>query len=221
LRFTTRDGVTYLAVGLFQNGETVILKCPWTYTAVQGGGSIVQRFGTPHHFTEAMYNGTEPFGVLADSPVRWFGVKDTGDGDFHLGMHNIWYTRSSETAALRGRETLTIFINQQEEGHSSVYEFAFRPVVEGSADDTGDDAVFDTDYVVARLPFTSSNCGGARVLGDGVYLVAGGAASNLTVVDLHNNTQTHVYTQGGAPSFPILYDPFIRYVPSREVAGAH
>jgi hypothetical protein len=83
-----------------------------------------------------MYNGSEPWPWSAPADItqpnpaerRWYGV----EGLVYplTGCHNAFYTKSSRTAALRGKETITVLINLGEPGHSHVFEIAFQPVPE-------------------------------------------------------------------------------------------
>jgi hypothetical protein len=79
---------------------------------------------------------------------------------------------------------------------------------QGSSLDTGDDRVFDTPYVRAKLPWTTSFSGGARPIGDGLYVAMGGTTTNMTVVDLQNRTQYMGY-QGMPGGAVWIYDPYI------------
>merc|ERR1712139_517508 len=82
---------------------------------------------------------------------------------------------------LKGKETISLFVNEQDD-KSAVYEFVFSPVEEGSVADPGDDTVFDVDYVFAKCTFTAPAQGGARTIGDGVFLVASGGDTTGTGV---------------------------------------
>ena len=74
--------------------------------------------------------------------------------------------------------------------------------------DTGDDTVFNVDYVFAKCTFQAMAQGGARTIGNGVFLVMSGAdATGLEVADTAGNTKSEAYALGGAAP---LYDPFIR-----------
>ena len=118
------------------------------------------------------------------------------------GVHNVFYRPSSE--ALGGKEAISLFVNSQD-GKAAAYEFALTPVAEGSAEDSGDDTVFECDYVVARCDFMAQAQGGARAIGKGVFVVMGGMEGVMEIADSSNNTQKHAYSLGGTPS---LYDPF-------------
>ena len=142
------------------------------------------------------------------------------------GIHNVFYQSAEENARrwADGAPSLTIFVNQQEPGHSFAYEFAFRPVREGSAHDGGGDDVFHTRYVSARLPFFNSNNGGARPIGEGLYAVAGGSAGNLTIVDRNNDSQTMApLDENGEEVQSPYYDgfPFVRLAGARYPHRAH
>mmetsp|Transcript_94615 Transcript_94615/g.270780 ORF Transcript_94615/g.270780 Transcript_94615/m.270780 type:complete len:449 (+) Transcript_94615:52-1398(+) len=159
-RFTAADDTTILAsTHRSANTEARLLKCPWRYTTAEGGGSILQRFGSP---------GVHTFGLTSKT------------GSF-TAMHNIWY---HATAA--GDETLTVFVNTQTgEQHCMVYEFGLNLVAEADAGDEYDDTVFETTYQSVETDFSTGSQGGARPIGTGVYLVATGSAKlGLKALDL-------------------------------------
>jgi len=171
-----------------------IFKDPFIYANQEGGGQIVQRFGTPSLYNE--------YGV---SSVRYFGLKSTASY-FGSGVHNVFYTKSSQSTAMKGKETISMFVNDQD-NKAAAYEFAFSPVEEGSKQDPGDDHVFDVDYVFAKLSFQAQAQGGARTIGNGVFLAMSGAdATGLEVADTAGKTHSIAYSNGTHP----LYDPFIR-----------
>lgn len=192
-RFTSKAGTTYLAFTHRMDAEAVIFKDPFTYSSQKGGGKIVQRFGTPNKYNE--------YGI---STYRYFGLKSSASA-FITGVHNVFYTESS--AALKGKETISLFVNAQDE-KSAAYEFVFNPVEEGSTSDPGDDSVFDVNYVFAKCTFQAQAQGGARAIGNGVFLVMSGADSTgLQVTDASGHSKSQAYTLGGTRP---LYDPFIR-----------
>jgi hypothetical protein len=195
LRFDSKDGHSYLAFTHRFDSEAVVFKDPYTYSSKENGGKIVQRFGTPN-----LYNA---YGV---ADTRHFGLK-TSASAFTGGVHNVFYTADSSSIA--GKETISLFVNAQDQ-ISHAYEFAFKPVLEGSKSDTGDDTAFNTDYVFAKCTFDSQSQGGARTIGNGVFVVMGGAAGVMEVVDKSGASKIQNY--GGAASQHGLYDPFIRVV---------
>jgi hypothetical protein len=195
-RFTAKSGVTYLAFTHRMDAEAVIFKDPFTYSAAQGGGKIVQRFGTPY-----LYNS---YGIASS---RHFGLKSSAS-TFDSGVHNVFYTASSESTSLKGKETISMFVNDQG-GKSAAYEFALNPVEENAKADTGDDTVFNVGYVFAKCTFSAQAQGGARTIGNGVFLVMSGADNTgLEVTDASGSSHSIAYSGGTHP----LYDPFIRVV---------
>jgi hypothetical protein len=192
-RFTSSSGVTLLAHTHRFNQEAVIFKDPFTYK--EGGGEILQRFGTPsgHHF----------------------GVEKSASS-FTGGVHNVWYTPKSQ--ALGGVESISLFVNSQD-GKSQAYEFALSLKEQGSSGDPGDDTVFATKSVHATCSFTAGAQGGTRTIGNGVFLVTSGIdATGLEVADVSGNTKSLKYSSGNAEFPPAggtpLYDPFIRVIAS-------
>jgi hypothetical protein len=200
-RFTAKSGITYLAFTHRMDAEAVIFKDPFTYSSAEGGGKIVQRFGTPYLYSS-----------MGASNYRYFGLKSSASA-FATGVHNVFYTASSQSTSIKGKETISMFINSQD-SKSAAYEFVFNPVEEGSKADTGDDTVFSVDYVFAKCTFMAQAQGGARVIGNGVFLVMSGADSTgLEVTDSSGSSHSIAYTDGTHP----LYDPFIRVVASSSV----
>lgn len=204
-RFISSDGTAYLAFTHRTDSEAVIFKDPFTHSISNGGGLIVQRFGTP-----SLYSSTG-----ATRKTRYFGLQSSASA-FVSGVHNVFYTAYSYSSPLKGKETISLFVNTQDD-KSAVYEFVFNPVEEGSTADPGDDTVFDVDYVFAKCTFTAPAQGGARTIGDGVFLVASGGdttGTGLEVVDSSGSSKNQSYTLGGVPS---LYDPFIRVLATTYV----
>merc|ERR1712061_664225 len=108
---------------------------------------------------------------------------------------------------------ISLFVNDQD-GKAAVYEFGFNPVEEGGTAGRGDDSVFSTDYVFAKCSFDAQAQGGARTIGNGVFLVMSGADSTgLEVVDTSNSSHSIAYS-GSSPR--PMYDPFIRVLASIE-----
>ena len=79
------------------------------------------------------------------------------------------------------------------------------------------DSVFDTDYTLAQLSFISTQQGGARNIGNGVYISSTGISSaalgldgrldGMEVVDLDGG---HISVDYGTPNS--FYDSFVRVV---------
>merc|ERR1711871_1617970 len=67
-RFQSLDGTWVLALTQRQANEAMLLKDPFMYSAEQGGGKILQRFGTP-----AIWDGDSV------SAYHYFGMEE-GDG---------------------------------------------------------------------------------------------------------------------------------------------
>jgi hypothetical protein len=77
------EGTWVLGVTLFSAQEAILFKCPWTYSVANGGGEILQRFGSS-----------------AAGGVN-YGITDS-DGEIE-GLHNLYYN------SITG--TLTVFAN--------------------------------------------------------------------------------------------------------------
>jgi len=200
LRFTTKDGVKLLAITHRADHEAVIMKDPYTYTAANGGGSILQRFGTPGHTPDSTYHR---FGV-ANNSVEWSG-----------GCHNVFYTASSKTTQLLGLETISLFVNSIDGSTTShVFEFAVK-LTEQKPDVKYDDTVFTTKFVSASCGFEAEAAGGTRVIGNGMFLVASGVVTGaqgmLELIDAKGGKKDLAYP--GTENIQ-LYDPFIRVVKS-------
>lgn len=172
--------------------EVVVVTDPWASPAPP---SIVQRFGSP---------ATDPSD--RSSSYRFFGLpQDTVDN--FSGVHNVWYDSSS--ASFNGKESLTIFVNDQG-GASQGVEFVLSPVsaVTESASAVTD-AIFEVDFVQAEAPFQADAQGGARPLGNGVFLFTTGVASPraLVVADVNGAS---FWLANATNTDSQLYDPFCR-----------
>ena len=97
---------------------------------------------------------------------------------------------------------------------SFVFEFELKLVPE-AADADPTDAVFgDVAFAYAECHFKAMAMGGARVIGDGVYLVASGGGSGgvFQINDTGNTSKPTVVYPGASGSETNLYDPFTRIV---------
>merc|ERR1711998_366528 len=171
----------------------VLMKDPFTYSASQGGGKIVQRFGTPQ-----MPQG----GSGAGGDPRYFGIEQDATSYIPMGsgVHNLWYQRYGT------QETLTMFANGvSSDFFSHAYEFDVNLVDEDTAVEKSD-AVFATKYQTGRFTFNAQAQGGVRPLGKGVWIGASGAGSvGLQIIDASGKFKT-------LSSKALLYDPFCRVV---------
>ncbi|KAJ1451717.1 hypothetical protein M885DRAFT_569661 [Pelagophyceae sp. CCMP2097] len=159
---------------------------------VYAGAAIVQRFGTA------------PFSGPGGGEHR-FGL-DAGDAAL-TGVHNSFYTRSSETTDLLDLETLTLYVNSVAGSSAArVIEFALKPATQGEGTPT--DEVFATTYVTALTTFFGTIGGGARPLGDCVYLVAPGITVQfMSVVECKSTNRKDL--DAGVSAF--YYDPFLYF----------
>ena len=143
-----------------------------------------------------------------DTTARYFGLNATASA-FVSGVHNVYYRARSETAALGGQESVSLFVNSQD-GKAAAYEFALTLRDEDDTSLPVDDTVFATDYAFAKLTYTSAAQGGARAIGDGVFVTMSGVDptthTGLEVADVGGKSKSHAYSLGGSPP---LYDPFI------------
>jgi hypothetical protein len=188
-RFQSLDGTWVLAVTQrFANGA-MLLKDPFTYSAAQGGGKILQRFGTP-----AIWDGS------ASSKYHHFGMEES-EGYVTTGVHNLWHNIYGD------RETLTMFVNgMSADSKSHAYEFDIKLTSEEEAKKT--DAAFATNHSSVAFSFQAQAQGGARALGNGVIIGACGAAqTGYEIVDANGGRQTISHTGS------LLYDPFVRVTP--------
>merc|ERR1712072_178788 len=93
------------------------MRDPWRHSSADGGGEIPQRFGTPRYYDPDSSTWKNHF----------FGLDSSSDPAFSSGVHNVFYSDSSPTSALLGKETMTIFVNGVQDGTSSfVYEFELK-----------------------------------------------------------------------------------------------
>jgi len=185
IRFETLTGVTVLAYTARFANEAVLIKDPFTYSAAEGGGEILQRFGT--------------FRTSQRQKSRTFGLDDSKGVDI-TGVHNLWYQRYGE------RETITMFANAvSSDSKSHVFEFDIKLTSESDADKS--DAAFATDYTDVPFSYLAQAQGGARPLGDGVWIGAAGVGSfsGFEIVDKSGDSKK----LSGSGMF---YDPFVRVV---------
>ena len=229
LRFESKSNASepLLAFTHYGMHESVIVNDPWTHPS--GMVTIRQRFGaTP------VYNAS---GEL--SSTLHFGVANNGQS--YGQCHNVWFKAYPD-----GRETLTTFWNVQgSDKFSKVFEYdiALSPVCDDNSSDRQHQegaigiscapTMFRTSYVHATLPFQSKQQGGARPIGNGVYISSTGAVrrgfitsaphyhliaddppnpNGLHVVDVQNRSAAPVsYPEDDIPpetKFWGLYDPF-------------
>lgn len=95
VRFQAKDGTWVLAATHKIHGEAVLIKDPWSYTSSEGGGTILQRFGTPGIWGGSQITGYHHFGMAeTEGPIS--------------SVHNIHYTAYPD-----GSETLALFVNSQ------------------------------------------------------------------------------------------------------------
>jgi len=189
IRFESLAGMTVLAYTARFANEAVLFKDPFTYSAAEGGGEIVQRFGT--------------FKTSNRGDSRTFGLDDSKGVEI-TGVHNLWYQRYGE------RETLTMFANAvSTDSMSHVFEFDIKLTSESEADKSDD--AFATDYTDVPFSYLAQAQGGARPLGDGVWIGAAGVGSfsGFDIVDKSGNSKQ----LSGSGMF---YDPFVRVVVSSD-----
>merc|ERR1712137_1250356 len=188
-RFQALDGTWILAITQrFANGA-VLIKDPFTYSSIEGGGKILQRFGTP-----AIYSGGSA------SSYHYFGM-ESAVGHISGGVHNLWHNVYGD------RETLTMFVNGMSSDSLSHAYFDVKLTDETKA--VASDAAFATDYTDVAFKFQARAQGGARALGNTVIIGASGAAlTGFEIADANGGSQTISYTKG------LLYDPFVRVVPA-------
>merc|ERR1712137_973256 len=189
-RFQALDGTWILAITQrFANGA-VLIKDPFTYSSAEGGGKVLQRFGTP-----AIYSGGSA------SSYHYFGMENAA-GHISSGVHNLWHNVYGD------HETLTMFVNgMSSDSLSHAYEFDVKLTDETKA--VASDAAFATDYTDVAFKFQARAQGGARALGNTVIIGASGAAlTGFEIADANGGSQTISYTQS------LLYDPFVRVVPA-------
>ena len=133
------------------------------------------------------------------------------------GVHNVFHNPSSNSAPMRGEETISLFVNSVSGGKTSLaYEFAINLTTQQPGVAYTDD-VFATTSVVAACGFEAVAQGGARAIADGVFVVSSGispvSGSQLQVIDGKGGVKAVKY-----PSTTVvpLYDPFIRVVVSSD-----
>jgi len=197
--YTTADGTDLLGITTRMDAEAILYLNPYLHSRKAGGGKILQRFGSPKIY-DSFFNivGVHNFGLEAKDSLPIV----PGDGTMAVkangGIHNLFFHRHSD-----GRETVTVFVNELISGNrSGVFEFDIKLVKDHSVAPT--DAVFATNYTCLPLPFTSMAQGGARPIGDGVYIASSGLADRgYMILDSAGSQKEYAY------SYKLLYDPFV------------
>lgn len=194
-RFMYGDGTWILGATHKDHGEAILVKDPYTYTSANGGGSILQRFGSPSHT---------------------FGLSSS-DGSIEA-LHNLYHTVYPD-----GTETMSLFVNTQSgASESQVFEFDINLVEEPSS--SYDDTVFDTNYKSATLAYSTGTWGGCRPVGQGVWLVGNSGiiavdqsnAAKIKALNDQNSTEISNHTELSRPphddddsSSKHVYDSFV------------
>jgi len=125
--------------------------------------------------------------------TRHFGIRGYEINHF---IHNVWYQEYDS-----GKETITVLANGiASDSVSHVFEFEIK-LFQGEP--AGDDAVFDTDFVTGACSQFFERQGGARPIGQGVWIVTSGVARlGMEVIDTNGHYQTIPFTEH------FLYDPY-------------
>ena len=154
------SGVAVLGATHKTHGEAVLAKCPFTYAPSEGGGSLLQRFGSPYH-----YDGTSaslpPSTTFTTTTMLRGAGKDGKDGKDATTTtrtntiktasaaastaHSFGMAASSgdgivalhnlyHTAYPDGTETLSLFVNEADQSSMSMaWEFVVNLVEEPSS----------------------------------------------------------------------------------------
>jgi len=166
-RFQTNDGTWILGATFRSNAEAILIKCPYTYKASDGGGTILQRFGTPTGHR---------FGYSVSDPTI-------------TALHNLYYTNYKGVDQNNERETISLFVNDQDGyTNSRLFEFDLNLVSE-PINESYDDTIFDTTYVTTGVGFFTDMWGGVRPIGQNVWLVGFNA---IQVVDMTTDNEINV-----------------------------
>ena len=218
LRFADKAGNHLMALTHRFYEEAFVVKDPWVYDRAGGADAILQRFGT------SPFRSGDDDELAADVDGRpsalfhKFGLPATSR-QWTGGVHNVWYTPATKTKAggLEGKESITLFVNSiQGRLTSFVFEFELKLAPEADNDSPSDAAFGGVAFTWAQCGFKAMAMGGARVIGDGVYLVASGGGSGgqfevVTAGDTNNTKQSVVYP-GASGSGTNLYDTYTRVV---------
>lgn len=212
LKFTTVAGVKLLALTHRFYEEAFVVKDPWAYSKAEGADAILQRFGTTPYSS-----GDDDEDVLGGATASFhrFGLPPAAR-QWSGGVHNVFYTPSTKTTmgGMAGKESITLFVNSiQGRLASFVFEFELKLTPEDPKVPNSDASFGGVAFAWAETGFKAMAMGGARVIGNGVYLVASGASSGgeFQIIDVNNTKQTMVYP-GPAGSAASLYDTFARVV---------
>lgn len=198
--YTTSDGSNLLGISMRMDVDTVLFKNPYLHKRVDGGGTILQRFGSPKISDSSFaITGRHNFGLNRRDSLPLVPGNGTEESKALGGMHNLYFHKHPD-----GRETVTVFVNRiRDRDQSALLEFDVK-LVKNHSGFNHDDAVFDTNYTFVPLPFASLAQGGARPIGEGVYVVSSGLADRgYMVVDSSGAYTEYAY------SYKLLYDPFV------------
>eukprot|EP00951_Prasinocladus_malaysianus_P021212 scaffold174975_cov45-Prasinocladus_malaysianus.AAC.1 len=193
--FRTLQGLPLVAITLKDIGQAVIFTDPWAFEQP----AIVQRFGTG-----PVFNLTEDFQPVS---YDYFGLDDA-EG-YITSLHNVFYNCHAN-----GTETLTIFVNRQlEVPASEVIEFRLNPYPEDQLTGSKEAPLFPTSYQKAVLDFDAWVLGGARPIGQGLYLISKGYSLDgdepgFEVADSAGSTLQMPYLYDYSPPL-YFYDPFV------------
>lgn len=201
-RFSMADTTQVIAITHRSLNEAVVFMDPWAYTSSAGGGTILQRFGTPTIYDSSGESaGNHYFGLASSESI-------------FNGMHNVRYKLYAS-----GKETVSVFVNSQatttDERVSHAYEFVLNTTsmnrVLNSQPLITDDSAFSTTYTSVTLAYFTGSQGGVKAIGKGVYIVAsGGAKEGISVYDTSGGSKQCSYTDSSGSALEIaIYDPFI------------
>jgi len=114
-------------------------------------------------------------------------------------LHNVWHHKYPS-----GRETITLFANGvSSDSRSHLFEFDVN--LQES------DSVFPTNYSTAAFSFFGRTQGGARPLGNGVWIGASGSAGlGIELVDQAGGSRLLSFTEH------FLYDAFAFFTPKQQ-----
>eukprot|EP00931_Biecheleriopsis_adriatica_P083860 TRINITY_DN5754_c0_g1_i5.p1 TRINITY_DN5754_c0_g1~~TRINITY_DN5754_c0_g1_i5.p1 ORF type:complete len:507 (-),score=53.09 TRINITY_DN5754_c0_g1_i5:124-1512(-) len=195
--FVAKDGTAVLAFTQDYQNSATLVKDPFTYSAAEGGGEILQRFGTPGN------------GRSQNITSHFFGL-DPRDGPLAL-IHNPFYYVKPD-----GTEWIVVMNNfgPETEPMSSLFQFELNLVPQDPSIELND-MVFATGY--ERIPFRKGpdNSGSHSHAGGGSGYPLG---TKYNTTDVFLSTSEGLYVMDTSGRYKLLsegdfFDLGVHYTP--------
>jgi len=170
-RFTTKDGTAILAFSTIHDNEVILARDPWTYSAAERGGEILQRFGNPGYaFSTADGVAKRHFGYPA-SEGHMFSVHGAqyfihSDGTEQMAIFNNGLLSADDVDPTFATFDSITSHEQSYESASWRFQVKLMPESQAGCGEKCGEEVFATSYHIQRLGKYSFAQGGCRPLGN-------------------------------------------------------